>query len=105
DWRRETAPFYAQAKRMLGVTTVPFTTSADRLLREVADDLGVGDSYHPTDVGVWFGEPGRTVADPYFGGAGPDRTGCIRCGNCMVGCRHGAKNTLTDNYLHLAEQR
>jgi cholesterol oxidase len=105
DWRDETTPFYDQAKRMLGVTTVPFETSADRILREVGEDLGVGDSFHATDVGVWFGTPGETVADPYFGGEGPQRTGCIRCGNCMVGCKHGAKNSLDTNYLHLAEQR
>lgn len=105
DWREETAPFYDQAKRMLGVTTVPFETSADRILAEVGDDLGVGGTYHPTDVGVWFGTPGETVPDPYFGGVGPDRTGCIKCGNCMVGCKHGAKNSLDHNYLHLAEQR
>ncbi|WP_052668001.1 FAD-dependent oxidoreductase [Nitriliruptor alkaliphilus] len=105
DWRDETAPFYDQAKRMLGVTPVPFETSADRILREVGEDLGVGDTFHATDVGVWFGTPGETVTDPYFGGAGPDKTGCIRCGNCMVGCKHGAKNSLDTNYLHLAEQR
>ncbi|MTV25710.1 GMC family oxidoreductase [Nitriliruptoraceae bacterium ZYF776] len=103
DWRAETAPFYDQAKRMLGVTTTPFTTSADRMLAEVGDELGVGDTHHPTDVGVWFGTPGETVPDPYFGGVGPDKTGCIRCGDCMVGCKHGAKNSLDTNYLHLAE--
>lgn len=103
DWREETAPFYDQAKRMLGVTQVPFATSADRILADVADELGVGDTHHPTDVGVWFGSPGVTVEDPYFGGAGPERTGCIRCGDCMVGCKHGAKNSLDANYLHLAE--
>ena len=48
--------------------------------------------------------PGETVADPYFGGAGPERTGCIECGECMTGCRHNAKNTLVKNYLYLAEQ-
>ena len=103
DWRDETAPFYDQAKRMLGVTTTPFATKPDRILHEVAEELGVGDSYHPTDVGVYFGTPGETVADPYFGGVGPERTGCIRCGDCMVGCKHGAKNSLDSNYLHLAE--
>lgn len=104
DWRAETAPFYDQAKRMLGVTTTPFITRPDRILAEVADELGVGDTHHPTDVGVYFGTPGRTVPDPYFGGAGPERTGCIRCGDCMVGCKHGAKNSLDANYLHLAER-
>jgi cholesterol oxidase len=103
DWRSEYAPFYDQAKRMLGVTTVPFTTPSDRVLQGVADQLGVADSYHPTDVGVWFGQPGVRVPDPYFGGLGPDRVGCIRCGNCMVGCKHEAKNSLDHNYLYLAE--
>ncbi len=104
DWRSEYAPYYDQAKRMLGVTPVPFITPADRLLKAVAEDMGVADTYHPTDVGVWFGKPGERVSDPYFGGLGPDRVGCIRCGNCMVGCKHEAKNSLDHNYLHLAEQ-
>jgi len=104
DWRSEYAPYYDQAKRMLGVTPVPFTTPADRLLQGVAEDMGVADTYHPTDVGVWFGKPGERVSDPYFGGLGPDRVGCIRCGNCMVGCKHEAKNSLDHNYLYLAEQ-
>jgi cholesterol oxidase len=104
DWRDEYAPFYDQAKRMLGVATVPFTTPSDRVLQEVARHLGVADTYHPTRVGVWFGEPGVRTSDPYFGGRGPDRVGCVRCGNCMVGCRYEAKNTLDRNYLYLAEQ-
>src|SRR5690606_34170172 len=66
--------------------------------------MGVADSYHATPVGVYFGEPGKQVADPFFGGAGPDRTGCTECGSCMTGCRVGAKNTLVKNYLYLAEQ-
>jgi cholesterol oxidase len=103
DWRSEFAPYYDQAKRMLGSTPVPFTTPADQLLKGVAEDLGVADTYHPTDVGVWFGTPGERVGDPYFGGLGPDRTGCVRCGNCMVGCKFEAKNSLDRNYLHLAE--
>ena len=45
------------------------------------------------------------MPDPYFGGEGPDRTGCIECGACMIGCRHNAKNTLDKNYLYLAEKR
>src|SRR5690606_12777607 len=75
----------------------------DKVIKSVAEDMGVGDTFVQTPVGVFFGEPGRSVADPYFGGAGPDRTGCIECGECMTGCRHGAKNTLVKNYLGLAE--
>jgi len=105
DWRAELAPFYDQAKRMLGVVETPADTPADGYLQELADHLGVADTYHRTSVGVWFGTPGERVADPYFGGEGPDKVGCTSCGSCMVGCRVGAKNTLDRNYLYLAEKQ
>ena len=104
DWRAEMAPHYDNAKRMLGVNEVPFDTPNDEVLKGIAKDFGVEDTFHKTEVGVYFGTPGKRVADPYFGGEGPDRVGCIRCGNCMVGCRHEAKNSLDQNYLHLAEK-
>ena len=108
DWRAELMPHYEQAQRMLGVVTNPTFTDADRIMKEVAEDMGVGDTFVATPVGVFFGAdgqktPGKRVADPYFGGAGPARTGCIECGSCMTGCRYGAKNTLVKNYLGLAE--
>ena len=107
DWRDELAPYYDQAKRMLGVTDNPVFTAADKVMKEVAEDMGVGDTFHPTPVGVFFGRAGQThqdtVPDPYFGGAGPARVPCRNCGECMTGCRHNSKNTLTKNYLHLAE--
>ncbi|MGQ0837578.1 FAD-dependent oxidoreductase [Actinokineospora sp.] len=105
DWEAELAPHYDQASRMLGVVTNPTVTPSDEVMQKVAADMGVADSYHPTPVGVYFGEPGAQAADPYFGGAGPTRTGCTECGSCMTGCRVGAKNTLVKNYLYLAEQR
>ena len=105
DWRAELAPWYAQARRMLGVNEVAVDTPADAVMRTVAARLGVPDSFHRTPVGVFFGTPGERVADPYFGGAGPERAGCIHCGECMTGCRHGAKNSLDVNYLYLAERR
>jgi cholesterol oxidase len=104
DWERELAPHYDEAERMLGVVDYDEDTPADLLLKEFADSRGVGDTYRKTRVGVFLGEPGKTVPDPYFGGEGPERTGCIRCGECMVGCRHGAKNTLRKNYLWFAER-
>ncbi|MGV0734738.1 cholesterol oxidase [Mycolicibacterium sp. (ex Dasyatis americana)] len=108
DWRAELMPHYDQAQRMLGVVKNPTFTDADRIVKEVADDMGCGDTFVATPVGVFFGldgekAPGKTVPDPFFGGAGPARTGCIECGECMTGCRHGAKNTLVKNYLGLAE--
>jgi len=109
DWRAELMPHYDQGQRMLGVVKNPTFTDADRIIKEVADDMGIADTFTPTPVGVFFGPddtkaPGRTVPDPYFGGVGPERTGCIECGECMTGCRHGAKNTLVKNYLGLAEK-
>lgn len=104
DWRGSLAPHYATAERMLGVVPFRGDSPSDALMRSIATDLGVPQP-HPTNVGVFFGMPGKRIPDPYFGGEGPDRTGCTRCGQCMLGCRVGAKNTLTKNYLWLAERR
>ncbi|OAK53943.1 GMC oxidoreductase [Rhodococcoides kyotonense] len=104
DWQRELAPYYDQAKRMLGVTTNPTITRSDKVMKEVAEDMGVGETFTSTPVGVFFGDAGKTSPDPFFGGVGPTRTGCTECGSCMTGCRVGAKNTLVKNYLYLAEQ-
>ena len=104
DWAAELDAHYARASRMLGVTVQPTMTPSDLVIEQVAKDMGVGSTFRRTPVGVFFGEPGKTVPDPYFGGVGPARTGCIECGNCMIGCRFGAKNRLDLNYLYLAEQ-
>jgi cholesterol oxidase len=115
NWRTELAPYYDQAKRMLGVRVNPTMTPADVELRKAADQMGVGHTFSLTPVAVFFGDgrdaggdgptcrAGDEVPDPYFGGAGPARRACIECGACMSGCRHGAKNMLTENYLHLAQ--
>ncbi len=102
-WRSELAPFYTLAKRMLGVAENPADTPADHVMRVVADRLGVADTFRPTPVGVFLGEPGVEVDDPYFGGAGPKRAGCTFVGGCMIGCKQNAKNSLDKNYLYLAE--
>ncbi|MEU6982833.1 GMC family oxidoreductase [Streptomyces sp. NPDC046324] len=115
DWQEELAPYYDQAKRMLGVRLNPTMTPSDVHLKATAQAMGIGDTFHMAPVGVFFGDgedaggaakakPGTEVADPYFGGVGPSRTACTECGECMTGCRHGAKNTLNENYLYLAEK-
>ncbi|MET9501249.1 GMC family oxidoreductase [Streptomyces sp. NPDC006622] len=115
DWQEELAPYYDQATRMLGVRLNPTMTPSDVHLKAAAERMGVGDTFHMAPVGVFFGDgqdadgsvtarPGEQVADPYFGGAGPARKACNECGECMTGCRHGAKNTLNENYLYLAEK-
>ncbi|MFJ3303456.1 GMC family oxidoreductase N-terminal domain-containing protein [Streptomyces sp. NPDC086549] len=115
DWQEELKPYYDQAQRMLGVRLNPTMTPSDVHLKAAAQRMGVGDTFHMAPVGVFFGDgkdadgeaktrPGGEAADPYFGGAGPARKACTECGECMTGCRHGAKNTLNENYLHLAEK-
>ncbi|MFJ4339050.1 GMC oxidoreductase [Streptomyces sp. NPDC088915] len=115
DWEDELRPYYDQAKRMLGVRLNPTMTPSDVHLKSAAEAMGIGDTFHMAPVGVFFGDgedadgttrtkPGGEVPDPYFGGAGPSRRACAECGECMTGCRHGAKNTLNENYLYLAEK-
>jgi cholesterol oxidase len=104
DWRSELAPHYETARNMLGVATYFPKGPADELLERYATELGVASTFTMTPVGVFLGEPGVEVDDPYFDGAGPRRSGCIRCGQCMIGCRYNAKNTLVKNYLFLAER-
>jgi cholesterol oxidase len=104
DWRTELAPHYDTAERMLGVTVYDQTTPMDEVMASVAQRMGVPESYHAAPVAVFLGTPGVTVPDPYFGGEGPERSGCLHCGSCMTGCRHNAKNTLVKNYLYFAEK-
>ncbi|MDX3457847.1 GMC family oxidoreductase [Streptomyces sp. ME02-8801-2C] len=115
DWQEELRPYYDQARRMLGVRLNPTMTPSDVHLKAAAERMGVGDTFHMAPVGVFFGDgadaegaaevrPGEETPDPYFGGAGPARKACTECGECMTGCRHGAKNTLNENYLYLAEK-
>ena len=104
NWQTLLEPYYDQAERMLGVETNKFYSPADEALKKASDALGFGNTFQMAPLGIYFGEPGKEVSDPYFGGAGPARTGCTNCGECMTGCRHGAKNTLVKNYLFLAEK-
>lgn len=103
-WGEVLRPHYETAQRMLGAARNPKLWTADHLLKQMADEICMGHTFRATDVGVYFGEAGVTVNDPYFGGEGPDRAGCKHCGGCMVGCRHNAKNTLPKNYLYFAEK-
>ena len=103
-WGETLKKHYETAKKMLGVSRNPKLWKADLLLKEMAEERGMGHTFRATDVGSYFGEAGVTVPDPFFGGEGPDRAGCQHCGGCMVGCRHNAKNTLPKNYLYFAEK-
>jgi len=109
DWKREMPQHYDTASRMLGVVENRILGPSDRLLKTAAEQIGQGDTFYRTHVAVFQGPEGTpggvTVPDPFFNGEGPERTTCKGCGGCMMGCRHGAKNTLDLNYLYLAEKR
>ena len=105
DWDDELSPWYDQASRMLGVASNPYFSPSDEAMKQVADQMGVGHTFKLAPLGVYFGDgSGVKSKDPFFGGVGPDRDGCLQCGSCMTGCRHNAKNTLPKNYLGLAEK-
>ena len=104
DWETELAPHYREAQRMMGAVATPFLTTPDQILKKVAENRGQPGAFESTQTAVYYGKAGVTVPDPYFDGEGPDRTGCIRCGACMTGCRHNSKNTLDKNYLYLARK-
>lgn len=104
EWKDELAPYYERVKGMLGVSSTPMLTPPDRILKAIAAERGQAEAFHSTDVAIYFGKAGVQVDDPYFGGEGPPRVGCNRCGGCMLGCQHGAKNTLDKNYLWLARK-
>ncbi len=104
EWEAELKPYYDLAKRMLGASPHPYMSRSDKVMQSIAEEMVDKDAFHKTDNAVYFGTPGVTVPDPYFDGKGPDRTGCILCGGCMLGCRYNSKNTLDKNYLYLAQQ-
>ncbi len=103
NWKEKLFPHYETARKMLGTTKAPIISKTDYMLKECATEMGKEDSFYNVDVGIHFSDQSGWVDDPYFNGDGPDRKGCIYCGECMVGCKHDAKNTLDKNYLYLAE--
>lgn len=109
DWKAEMPAFFDEARRMRGVTENRILGPADHLLKRAAEVYGVGGTFYRTSVAIFQapeGEPGgKTFPDPYFGGEGPERTTCKACGGCMMGCHHGAKNSLDQNYLYFTEKR
>jgi cholesterol oxidase len=78
DWKSALAPHYAhRAVRMLGVTQNTFEGEADEVLKDDRQARWAsGDTYVRTPVAVYFGEPGKRAPDPFFGGKGPERSGC-----------------------------
>ena len=109
DWKAELAPYYDQAKRMLGVVDNPVRDPQRR-----GDGAGRrrdgGGGHLPPGPGRGVLRPAardrrrERRRTPTSVASVPTATRCTACGECMTGCRHNAKNTLVKNYLHLAER-
>jgi cholesterol oxidase len=104
DWKEELATHFDTAAAMLGRTANPDHGKMDDWLQATAEAMGASDTFGPVPQGIYFGKAGTTEPDPFFDGAGPERTGCTRCGGCMTGCSDGSKNSLDKNYLYLAQK-
>ena len=57
-------------------------TPADAVMKKVAEEMGVGQTFVSTPVGVFFGEPGGRGGDArsVLRRRGPERVQCIKCG-------------------------
>jgi cholesterol oxidase len=108
------APYYDRVERMLSVRPVPasFDLPKTAAYRAAARATGA-EVFHP-NLAVYYGDrpvaipaagPLQYVRDPYHLGLDVHQSPCRNCGECDIGCRYNAKNTLDLNYLALAEQR
>lgn len=111
----ELKPYYDKVGRMLNVQTIPENQAPERykLMKESAEKLGYGARFRPVPLAVSFNpEWNYDLPDPfdgrhsktYINAQGQQQGTCIHCGNCDLGCRVKAKNTLDLNYIPWAEK-
>ena len=93
DWESALAPHYAEAQRMLGVVQNPHDDPADQLLRELGEELGVGDTYKKTPVGIYFGEPRQDRPRPVLRRRGPRPDRLPRCAGAAWSAARTAPRT------------
>lgn len=96
------APYYALVSYMLDVK--PITAAAapppkTLLMKDAALQQGRSEQFFYPNLAIDFGTPGETHQNRF----GALQAGCNFCGECIIGCRSKAKNTLDLNYLKLAE--
>ncbi|WP_051815656.1 GMC oxidoreductase, partial [Glycomyces tenuis] len=104
--RREALdPYYDLAAHMLEVAPtgpdprtgrVPERTA---LVEDLAARSDIVEATMRPNLAVTFGDPEQWRPNRH----GVPRRGCAFVGECVLGCNHGAKNTLDHNYLAVAE--
>lgn len=111
----ELRPYYRRVESVLEPTPVPQgqATRRFRLVQEAAERIGAGGRFQALPLAVRFDDEWpRDSADPFNrdntvwsdNRFGVTQGTCVHCGNCDVGCRVQAKNTLDLNYLAGARQ-
>jgi cholesterol oxidase len=110
------APYYERVERMLGVRPLPRAHSLPKTRAYEAAATSIGVKHFRPNLAVYFGEgenpepaptdrPPVYVRDPFGFGIDVHQAPCRHCGECDIGCRYNAKNTLDLNYLAIAQQR
>lgn len=108
------APYYAQVAAMLRPEKLPEGQHTPRynLMREAAEKTGAADRLTKLDLAVSFDPEGRYPGDrpvseaatkTFTNAFGRQQGYCVHAGNCDIGCKAQARNTLDLNYLAVAE--
>jgi cholesterol oxidase len=107
-------PYYATVANVLDVHEVPENQWSPRvhLMKAAADELGQAERFRPAQLAVSFDsnleydfndEPDLKKSKRFINKHGVEQGSCVHLGECDMGCRVDAKNTLDKNYLHIAE--
>ncbi len=109
-------PLYQRVGEMMQVAELPEAqlTRRHQMLREAAQAAGDGARLRKLPVAVSF-DPDWSydLPDPFnakhskrfVNAHGKAQGTCVHCGNCILGCPVGARNTLDLNYLAVAEAK
>lgn len=112
---KELTPYYQAVGAMLNVQKVPANQWPERtkLVKEAAEKLHYGDRFRQLDLAVSFDPAWHyDLKDPHdeshsktFTNAhGQEQGTCVHLGDCDIGCKVKARNTLDFNYIPLAEK-
>lgn len=98
-------PYYDLAAHMLGVSPTTDDPQTGRppprtaLIEDFMRRGGIPEATIRPNLAVTFGEPDTWRPNAH----GVPRRGCAFVGECVIGCNHGAKNSLDTTYLAAAE--
>ena len=96
------APFYKRAEDMLEPRSAEGLPGAPERMRALRRRTRVP-NWGPVDVNISTRPDGNQDL-PWRNSENRLQSGCNGCGDCVTGCRRGAKNTLDMNYLASAKR-